>query len=367
MTEFARPLSADLFCGAGGLALGLEEAGFRCGLAVDSDPYARRTFQNYFGITPLDADVHSLHPDAMLEGTGLAPGDFALVCGGPPCQGFSLQRRGPRQDRRNDLVVHFFQLAVALAPPLILMENVPTLLGPRGKAQLQSALDTLTEHGYEWKHAVLNASHFGVPQVRRRAMLIAWDPCRVGPIEFPRGNRQATATVREAFRGLPEPPVDHTEHPLFSNHTRVKISKLNRLRISHVPPGGGRADLPLSLQLPCHCKGGDHRHLDVYGRLQWDEPAGTITARFDNFTRGRFAHPTQNRCITAREGARLQGFPDDFRFFGPKKDVARQIGNAVPPPLAKAIGVTLLKALIAENSESQMRLPMPTAPAESIA
>jgi DNA (cytosine-5)-methyltransferase 1 len=112
-----------------------------------------------------------------------------------------------------------------------------------------------------------------------------------------------------------------------------------------VPAGGGRLDIPEELQLPCHRNAGAHRHLDVFGRMEWDKPAPTITAVFDNFSRGRFAHPVDDRVITGREGARLQSFPDSFRFLGTKKRVARQIGNAVPPLLAQAIGRSVLEAL----------------------
>ncbi len=142
-------------------------------------------------------------------------------------------------------------------------------------------------------------------------------------------------------------PAEHldSEHPLYANHVRVRISELNIKRIAHVPPGGGRADLPTDLQLRCHLNANRHRHLDVFGRIWWDRPGPTVTAMFDNFTRGRFAHPEHDRSITAREGARLQSFPDTFRFYGPKKDVARQIGNAVPPLLAKAVGGALMSVL----------------------
>src|SRR4029077_11745341 len=111
-----------------------------------------------------------------------------------------------------------------------------------------------------------------------------WDPTRTGRFTFPAPRRDKVRTVRVAIGDLPEPPADFSEHPSFANHTRVRISELNRLRISHVPPGGGRVDIPRDLQLPCHREDNGHRHLDVYGRLSWDEPAGTITAMFDNFT-----------------------------------------------------------------------------------
>ena len=133
----------------------------------------------------------------------------------------------------------------------------------------------------------------------------------------------------------------------------MAISDRNLERISYVPEGGGRLDVPSHLQLPCHKASNGHRHLDVYGRLWWNRPSGTLTAMFDNFTRGRFAHPEDNRNITSREGARLQSFPDSFRFLGPKKDVAKQIGNAVPPRLGQAVGEALVQALSDERPTSK--------------
>jgi DNA (cytosine-5)-methyltransferase 1 len=201
--------------------------------------------------------------------------------------------------------------------------------------------------GYSVTTAVLDAVRFGVPQHRQRAFLVAIrdDVCTC--FEFPPGNRDPSEwrTVRNAFANLPEPPADYTSHPNFANHTRIKVTAANVERISHVPAGGGRRDIPEHLQLPCHRNDKGHRHLDVYGRMLWDSPAPTITAMFDNFSRGRFAHPTENRSITGREGARLQSFPDTFVFVGGKKDVARQIGNAVPPLLAKSVGEAIKTCL----------------------
>lgn len=151
----------------------------------------------------------------------------------------------------------------------------------------------------------------------------------------------------DAIGDLPSPPADGSEHPIVPNHYReARLSALNKERIRHVPQGGGRLDLPAHLQLACHQ--GSHRHLDTYGRLAWDQPSVTITARFDSFTRGRFGHPVEDRSLTLREGARIQGFPDEFVFLGNREECARMIGNAVPPPLAEALGRSLRYSLLAE-------------------
>ena len=139
------------------------------------------------------------------------------------------------------------------------------------------------------------------------------------------------------------------------NHQPDRISDLNRERISHVPEGGGRADIPYELRLPCHQVSVEVAgHRGVYGRLSWDQPAGTITTKCNSFTRGRFAHPVAHRNISMREAARIQSFPDDFVFEGSKVEVAHQIGNAVPPRLASELGKAIRSALLAKAQGSQL-------------
>src|SRR5262249_30219412 len=152
--------------------------------------------------------------------------------------------------------------------------------------------------------------------------------------------------VRTALAGLPEPPADGSAPDGPAHHRRTRLSALNRERLRHVPPGGGMQDIPPHLRVRCHRDGPvriGHRY--VYGRLHPDEPAATLTARFDSFTRGKFAHPWADRNLTLREGARLQTFPDDFVFEGNQEEIAAQIGNAVPPLLAEALGAALWRAL----------------------
>lgn len=346
MREVTFP-TVDLFCGAGGLSLGLKDAGFTPVFAADSDQYACATYKANLGEHVWKCSVPDISASSICRETGLAAGQFAVVCGGPPCQGFSIQRRGERADSRNSLIIDFARVAVELRPAFILIENVPTLLGARGKAELTSAIEIMSAADYEYETRVLDAADYGVPQHRRRAFVVAWRSEDVPGFDFPKAshNERNYQTVADALRGVPEPLGSFAKHPDFHNHIKVKISPINEERISYIPPGGGRTDLPERLQLPCHKNANGHRHLDVFGRMEWDKPAPTITAMFDNFTRGRFAHPDHNRCITGREGARLQSFPDAFEFRGPKKDVARQIGNAVPPLLARKLGDAIIAAL----------------------
>ena len=347
----------DLFCGAGGLSLGLRTAGFDAVYAADWDRWACETYRNNLGEHVHQVDLASAKPAAyaaeILEEAGASSID--LVAGGPPCQGFSVQRRGAPDDPRNGLATQFARIAVALRPRAIMMENVPTILGARGKTHLEKVYQVFRRAGYTPSAEVMEAAEYGVPQMRRRAFVVALRNDLDAGFLFPEPLRSSEefATVRDAIGDLPEPPVDFSEHPDFPNHRRVKTSEINLRRLSHVPEGGGRLDIPEELQLPCHRNDNGHRHLDVYGRLWWNRPSGTITAMFDNFTRGRFAHPSQNRSITGREGARLQSFPDSYVFAGPKKDVARQIGNAVAPRVAEVMGICLAGSLRGEIPGSE--------------
>ena len=337
----------DLFCGAGGLSLGFKQAGFSPSFAIDFDRYACATYAANIGPHVQQLDLAGTDP-AEIASTILAQtGSVDVVAGGPPCQGWSVQRRGATADPRNDLTLQFAAVATALNPLAIVMENVPTILGKRGTEHLDEIEQMFDAAGYSMTKRIIDAAWYGVPQSRRRAVVVATRRnlgkafCFPAPIYGP----DSLKTVRDAISDLPAPPPDGSAHPDYHNHRLVLISETNLNRLKYVPEGGGRLDIPESLQLPCHRNSNGHRHLDVFGRLWWDRPAGTITAMFDNFTRGRFAHPTENRNITAREGARLQSFPDDFVFVGPKKDVARQIGNAVAPAMARAIAHALADCL----------------------
>ncbi|MBC3494435.1 DNA cytosine methyltransferase [Pseudomonas sp. SWRI100] len=344
----SKPTAIDLFCGAGGLSLGLKQAGFDVRAAVEFDRLASKTYRRNLGDHLIEADIHSLDPARVLEYSGLNRGDCDLVAGGPPCQGFSIQRRGADQDARNDLVFQFLRFVDGIRPKFFLMENVSGLMSKRGKPFLDELIDRFTDLGYHTHLAKLEAAAYGTPQLRKRVILIG-GLFEYGKIfKYPEEilGPDSYRTVRQAISDLPSPPLDGSPHPIVLNHAReARMSQINIERLKHIPPGGGRNDLPDHLQLPCHKNNPSHRHVEVYGRLAWDKPSGTITARFDSFTRGRYAHPVEHRSITLREGARLQTFPDDFSFDGNREEVARQIGNAVPPVLAKALGNSVIEAL----------------------
>lgn len=341
-------IAIDLFCGAGGLSLGLKQAGFNVVTALDNDPVAVKTYVGVHGKHVACSSIEDVSAADLLSKAGIARGECVLLAGGPPCQGFSLQRRGERNDPRNSLVLEFLRMIEEIRPRFFLMENVGGLLSIHGKYFLRELSVRTARLDYVIHVELLNAVDFEVPQRRKRAFLIGERTSALnGHFQFPEttvpGNPK---TVRDAIGDLPSPPDDGRPHPDYANHFReTRLSPLNIERIRHVPQGGGRDHLPEHLELDCHKNNRSHRHKDVYGRLSWDEPSVTITARFDSFTRGRFAHPVEDRSLTIREGARIQTFPDEFVFEGNREDQARQVGNAVPPLLARHLGNAILSAL----------------------
>ena len=344
-----KPLAIDAFCGAGGLSYGLMRSGFEICYAFDNDECAIRSYTDNVDSTGELKDALEVDLRRELRKRKTRPGDVALVAGGPPCQGFSLQRRGNDADLRNDLVRVFFDMAFDVHPSFILMENVLGIKGKRGESMVQYARDECVKNGYLFHAEEINAADFGAPQIRKRFFIVAKKTDGDEPrFRFPEPLYRPGAykTVRDAIGDLPSPPSDGSEHSSIPNHRSDVLSEQNKARFMHVPQGGGRNDIPFDLRLNCHrisTEKAGHRY--VYGRLSWKKPSGVITAKFDSLTRGRFGHPEENRSLSLREGARLQTFPDSFVFAGNKIEVARQIGNAVPPVLAESIGRSIRSSL----------------------
>ena len=344
--------AVDAFCGAGGLSYGLAEAGFAVDYAFDNNAKAIDTYKNNIGQHAEVADADELSGSLIRRKTDTHA--FTLLAGGPPCQGFSVQRRGSATDVRNDLIFQFVRLVEELQPSIFLMENVAALASPKNEAYLGKFLAAAEKAGYVLDVHVINAADFGVPQIRKRLFVLGTSKKLSRQLFLPRTPVvNKWATVQDAFMGLPRP----AKPTIVPNHLPDNMSPLNRERISHVPAGGGRADIPVHLRLPCHAipveKSG---HRGVYGRLDWEKPAGTVTTKCNSFTRGRFAHPVEDRNITMREAARLQSFPDDFVFVGGTVDVAHQVGNAVPPLLAYEVARHLVEQIGELYNEEKHRL-----------
>lgn len=341
----------DGFSGAGGLSLGLSKAGFDVIFGFDNDPFSietQATNRRYIDHPVVVTDIKEFSkPGSFLKKLGLKKGELFLLAGGPPCQGFSVQRIGVDTDKRNDLVLAYARLIDDAQPHFFLLENVPGLLGVRGKLILDAFLSKIKKAGYHPYIKILNAEDYGVPQRRKRVFIVGVrDDIHKNEFVFPAPitPHESRMTVADVIADLPEPPIDGGDHPHIVHHRRDILSSINLERIRALKPGQGMEHLPKRLLADCHKRGADKiGHRNVYGRMAWDDVAPTITARFDSFTRGKFGHPEQDRSITLREGALLQTFPKDFKFTGTKVDIARQIGNAVPPKLAEIVGKQILK------------------------
>lgn len=342
----------DAFCGAGGLSLGLSAAGFDVRLGFDNDPRCIETLRaNTHRIrhAAMLADVRELTGSGLFRASGIAAGQtLDLLAGGPPCQGFSVQRTiGEDVDERNLLVDYYGDLLLETRPRALLLENVPGLGGKRGRHTLDRFKERLTAAGYSCHERVLDAQDYGVPQRRRRLFVVG---LRSGAeFEWPPPMRGTPPTVREVIGDLPSPPANGEEHPSLPGHRADRLSMRNKERLSALRPGQGRTHLPDELLADCHkIDASVVGHRNVYGRMEWDSVAPTITARFDSFTRGQFGHPEELRSISLLEGALLQSFPADYKFVGTKVERARQIGNAVPPRLAEHLGKAIARALVGE-------------------
>lgn len=334
----------ETFCGAGGMSLGLRCAGIDVRLAFDVNEQAVETYNRNVADHCRVLDASKITGSQLLEFAGLSGVD--VVSGGPPCQGFSKQKRGAHllADKRNSLVLDYARIVNETKARAFVFENVEIFGQKRGDDLIEEIRYRLSN--FRIFTYFVCSSDFGLPQKRGRFLMIGIHQSEDDILPVLEVTKKRS-TIRDAIGDLPVPPDDYTEHPNYPNHIKCKITKINEERFSHVPPGGGWQDIPEFLRLPCHqnveIKSGGWP--DVYGRLAWEGQCPTLTAGFDSFTRGRYGHPEQHRSLTLREGARIQGFPDDFRFFGTRHDARLQIGNAVPPPVAKAAGEAVARVL----------------------
>lgn len=343
----------DLFAGAGGLSAGLRESTLDVELvrAVELDIDAAATYEaNEPGV------VFQGSVDEWLRSEAVPNAD--LVVGGPPCQGFSALGKQDSTDERNGLWRDYARALAKAGPKYFVMENVPQFLG---SIQYQQLVDSTrrgsTLQDYVFEATVVNAADFGVAQNRRRAILIGHHRDVAAP-GAPVHVGESRRTVKDVLSGV-DPYVTETDLPSrsfrfgsrdlkgsFSTHelhvTR-QFEPISIARFEAIPRGGNRFDLPEELKAPCwrrHTTGSG----DVMGRLHWDKPSVTIRTEFFKPEKGRYLHPDENRSITHMEAALIQGFSRDFQWVGSKTSIGRQIGNAVPVPLGRAIGEVLAAA-----------------------
>lgn len=351
------PTVLDLFAGAGGTSLGFQQAGYRIIGAVEMDTSAANTYERNLRAPVKRVDIRELDIPAYRKELQLGAGDLDVLIGCPPCQGFSRMRNGQGEgDERNNLFLRCLEFIKVFRPRFALFENVPGFLRTQHGAHFYAALEEgLADLGYGYSRREINVADYGVPQRRERVLVVIGRDREIPPFPLPThaapddplvtcGFRLPWRTVRDAIGHYPPAEMldGSPDWNVIPNHVPSGISPTTRAFIRQVPKNGGsRTDVPRNQWLRCHLVHDGHR--DVFGRLSWNRPSNTITSGCTNPSKGRFVHPDEDRALTVREAAALQGFPDDFCFSPTKAPL--QVGNAVPPPLAHALAEVLMSRL----------------------
>lgn len=335
----------DFYSGAGGTSRGMQDAGMTVRFGLDIDPDAKTTYQaNYKNAAFICRDIRSVSADEIAPYVNRQNGCPIVFAACAPCQPFSKQNRTKNsKDGSRNLLGEFHRFVEAYMPEYIFVENVPGLqtVGNRHGpfAEFIRLLETLN---YYFDPKIVTASHYGVPQSRRRLVLLAsiLAPIKIPPpTHGPGTGKPDLPTVWESISHLP--PIEAGEtHAEIPNHQAAQLSPRNLRRIALTPVGGDRRDWPPELELQCHRK--HSGHTDVYGRMIKDRPSAALTTRCISLSNGRYGHPTQNRAISVREAACIQTFPMDFIFRGALTSTARQVGNAVPVAMAKVFGEAII-------------------------
>ncbi len=345
----------DLFCGAGGLSLGLQRSGIDVVAGIDNDPECRFPYSENIRAPFIEEDINKLSGATL--NSYYSSGSVRVLAGCAPCQPFSgyAAAHGIAGDKRVDLLMRLISIVHDVSPDIITIENVARLSHRPIWAEF---VQGLVDAGYHTDWSVIDAAGFGVPQHRRRLVLLA---SRRGKITIPSPEAFEPTTVRKTLGHLPRLEAgEASSHDTL--HTSRVLTDINLKRIRLSKPSGTWRDWPEELRASCHRKAGGKTFPSVYGRMEWDEPAPTITTQFYGFGNGRFGHPEQDRALTLREGALLQTFPQEFRFHNQKskpnfRSIGRLIGNAVPPTLGEAIGNAIVSH-VAEFSARPQATPM---------
>jgi DNA (cytosine-5)-methyltransferase 1 len=387
----------DLFAGAGGITEGFRQAGAHCVFANDFNPHACETFRyNHPNVNLIGGPIQSLDPRKIREDLSLAKGELDILVGGPPCQGFSIN--APErflEDPRNSMFKHYLRFVDEFAPKTFMFENVPGMLSLGGGKIFDTIISQMQERGYHTSARILLAAHYGVPQVRWRMIILgsrlSEAPRHPEPSHFyacrPNFKGGATiatrlvpldelrlrpaVTLADAISDLPaiEPGKGdevssygrkhakssfamamRNDSTQLYNHTANRLSKINLDRLAHIMPGNAWTSIPHGLLPAGMKKARTSDHTMRYGRLSWKSLAGTVMTKCDPHW-GAVFHPEQNRTFTVRESARIQSFPDTYRFLGPRAAQYEQVGNAVPVLMAKAIAESLISHLSGTSAE----------------
>lgn len=385
------PAVVDLYCGAGGASLGLVQAGWDLRLAADVDPKCGMTHQASLPGEFLGADLRAVEMDKVLNTAGVAPRELDLLFAGPPCQGFSMIGSRVVWDERNNLFREVLRLAAGLQPRCVVIENVPGLVTLAKGAYLRAILEGLSELGYEAACAELLAAQYGAPQMRWRLLIVGWrrdlgipagygfpaptaGRATIGELlpncTIPPWQLEGCVTAAQAFADLPPvdagdevtqyvgPPAGPYQETMRAglsdelfNHYAAKLSPANLARLAKLGPGQDWRDLPRDMLPGSMQRALRKDHTRRYRRMTWDGIPRAVITRFRDPKSGEYTHPEQNRTITIREAARLQGFPDSFVFHGDRSSQYDQVGNAVPTQLAQAIAEEIRRCLEGQLGE----------------
>ena len=345
MTQAADIRAIDFCCGAGGLSRGLLDAGITVVAGLDNDERLARTYEhNNRPSRFIAGDLAEVDIDAMRAELGIGGSDITLYAACTPCQPFSTLNTAKGEDARKSLLLEFGKIIAQSPPDFVIVENVPGLHNAFGLDIYRQFMAVLQRHGFRSDSGLLDAKDYGVPQTRKRFILVA---AKDRELRLPAATtKNRPMTVRQCIERYP-PLAAGEEHAAVANHAARKLPPHHQRIVAAVPAdGGSRSDVSdTSILLPCHQRH-PKAHKDVFGRMAWDAPSPTLTCRCTDVYCGRFIHPQQNRGISLREAAALQTFDDSYEFFGGSfLEQARQIGNAVPVRLAKALGAAAIACL----------------------
>ena len=379
--EFHVPTVIDLFSGAGGTGAGFRDVGFKILGAVEIDQNAAKTYRENLKVEVKETDIRDLLPADFRKQLKLKKQELDVLIGCPPCQGFSRMRNGNgADDERNDLVLSYLKFVKEFEPRYAIFENVPGMLRYEfARAFYGRLCKGLNELGYKLHEYEEDAADYGTPQHRRRIIVIAarsgeempqlikthGDPSSE---EVETGKLKPWITVKDAIGSDKYPKLragqNGEDEGEFPNHIAPIIRSQRVLDFIRAVPqdGGSRRQVPREKWLTCHLNK-NSGHADVYGRMAWGKPANTLTCGCTNLSKGRFVHPEQDRAITYREAAALQGFDDSFVFYG--GDISKQIGNAVPPPLSKALALAIKNEIDLSKNIGKTHKPFPKGTSES--